>query len=236
MPPKPLKILPVKKKPVEDKFPDLNPSLPKHPFFLIVNAPPASGKSNVTANIMVDGRLYPKGYFDRVMLISPTCRFDQTLSSLIEKYEDLTVIDDPELLSNLDVVLDDIVKEQKDNPTVRTLLVLDDCLGFIDGKTRSGGLNTLCTRYRHYGLSVAVLSQSFRRLPSTIRKCASNILIFRVHSGKERQAIEEDVGELFGEEFMQLHAKCMEKPYGFMNVNLNQMRIYDQFDDDPIYK
>lgn len=76
---------------------------------------------------------------------------------ILYKYDDIIKIDED--LDELNSILDEIKEQQNQIPEdlrENILIVIDDCLGFL-----KKGFANLCSRYRHYKISMIVTSQAF---------------------------------------------------------------------------
>jgi len=221
----------------------LNPILPKHAFLMLLVAPPKRGKSNLVMNILANENYYGEcntgeDYFSEIWYFSPTCEFDNTTSSVIEKIENLIMISDPSDLSNLTSLIKNIVKDRaektkeyvKDKVPIherdKALIVLDDCIGFFTKE-----LEVLCTRYRHFGISIIITSQQFRKIPLLCRNCCNALIFFDLGAPKELLKIEEEFGCHYGEDFMDLADKAIERQYDFCFMNHDAQKLYKNFSE-----
>jgi hypothetical protein len=222
-----LKILKVKDLMKKDsRFDKLDPILLKPPFLLIINGSVRSGKSNMIINMIYNDNFYKK-VFDNIVYISPTVNLDNTLQHLDE---DIIKVDNPEYL---DETLKKIVESQEDieNENEHTLIIIDDCLGFLK---RGSYLTYLATRYRHFRISLIITSQDFRSVPNIIRANASGYLIFKTSNKKEYKKLEDEFGSLFPN-FQELYEMCTNKLYSFMFLNLRNLNVYSDF-EKLVYK
>lgn len=205
------------------RFDNLDDRLIKPPFLILFQGNVKSGKSNLVMNILYNTNLYHK-IFDQVIFISPTIHQDLTLEKMTED-EEIIKLDNPE---DLDDILKNIVasQEEPENKNDHLLIIIDDCLGYI----KSGSyLNFLCTRYRHFRLSLIITSQDFRSIPNKIRQNASAYIIWRTNNKKELNKILEEFGGVF-EDFEKHYKEATDKPYNFLFMNLRNLSLYHNFD------
>jgi hypothetical protein len=95
---------------------------------------------------------------------------------------------DPEVLQGLM----DIQSENSQNPC---FVIFDDCL---DQKAFASQLFlNLTTTYRHYNISIYILSQYLYKVPPTVRECASRVALFRLTTKRSLQACYESFGGFF---------------------------------------
>jgi hypothetical protein len=225
-----LKVKDVKKKinPLDKK---LHPNLPRHPFLQLLCAPPKAGKSNLIMNMLFNQEFYnAQEYWDEVIFISPTAEYDHTLKNFLPMLENCVRITDPEEIVNLEGILREICKGQadlkkKNEEMKRILIVLDDCISFLKP------IAVLCSKYRHYNLSIIITSQSFRSIPLITRNCAGSVIIFHLNSGKEWEKITEEHGDNFSSDFESIAKKNTEVKYSFVMLNNESMKMTSGFND-----
>lgn len=208
------------------KFAHIKEPLLRPPFIGVVNGGVRSGKSNVLMNFIYNKEFYHET-FDKIIFISPTVNNDITLKHLAED-DDIIKIDDE--LDNLDSILKTIVETKEDNEDEKKeyyLIILDDCLGYI--KPRSYA-SYLCSRYRHFKLSLIFTSQNFRSIPNIIRTNATFYLIFRTTNKKEEIKYEEEFSGIF-KNWDELYEEGTSEPYSFLYLDLRKCCAYKNFDE-----
>lgn len=222
----PLKILKVKTMTEYDKrFKNLNPPLMKPPFLGVINGSVRTGKSNLLMNLIYNNSFY-KGMFDKIIYISPTVHNDATLKHLKEDEDVMKISDD---LDELDMILHKIVElkdKDEDEHGLYYLIILDDCLGYIKPKSY---VSYLCSRYRHYRLSLIFTSQNFRSIPNIIRTNASFYILFKTTNRKEYKKYIEEFGGLF-KKFDEIYDEATEQPYNFLYIDLRNLHALHNFD------
>lgn len=235
-----LKVKDIKKKP-HPLDNTLHPHLPRHSFLMLMIAPPRSGKSALIANLLANPNFYNAlEYFDFVYYVGPTQKFDRTTMHYLPRLDNVIQIDDHETLSNLDVLLKEMMDSQmkrlkEDDPKTgkklemeRILLVLDDMLGYL---TQNEALSNLCTRYRHYNISIIITSQSFRKIPLVIRNCAGHIIFFKLNNEKELEKISDEYGDSYHVNFMNIAKQITSKKYDFVYLDNENLKLYKNFTD-----
>jgi len=223
-----LEVLPVRiAKDIRDaKFKKLPPILMKPPFLTIIQAPVRSGKSNLIMWLVYKWYYH---IFDEIIYISPTIQNDKTLKYL---YKDKTIIKVNENLEDLDSILSIIVDEQNEideEDRDHKLIVLDDCLGFLNKS-----LAHLCSRYRHYKLSIIITSQSFRSVPVICRVNSSQYILFRTNNKKELAKLEEEFSGNFPS-FMDLYNRGTQEKYSFLYLDNEKIEAHRNF-TELLYK
>lgn len=224
------KILRVKSKAEHsEKFKSLLKPLLKPPFILIPCGSVRTGKSTLVMNFIYNREFYHE-MFDKVIFISPTAHNDLTLTHLAEDDEVIKITED---LENLDDILKTIVETKQEDEEEREkhyLIILDDCMGLIKPKSYA---TYLCTRYRHYKLSLIITCQSFRSLNNVIRTNASGYLIFKTNNKKEYDKMEAEFGGLY-KHFEELYNYATEEPYSFLFLNLRDVTAHKNFESENI--
>ena len=239
----PLDILKVKdpKSKINKLDEKLHPHLPRHAFLMLLIAPPRSGKSALIANLLANPSFYNAlEYWQEVFYVSPTQSFDKTTMHYLSKLDNVIQIDDDNTLRNLDLFLKEIMDgqmkrlEQTDRKTgkplemERLLIVLDDMLGYLNS---NDALPNICTRYRHYNMSFIITSQSFRRLPLTIRNCANQIVFFKMNNEQELEKIMDEYGGSYHNNFINIAKSITSKKYDFVYLNHDELKLYRNFTD-----
>jgi hypothetical protein len=228
------KILPVEiKKKVRKEWQNVPDFLPRHEFMMCVVASPRSGKSCLLMNLLYNKAFNYAERFDRVIFVSPTLEQDLTLEHIVGD-EDIIKFAKPEHFNNLDDIMSEIVESQKNKKDESCLLILDDMIG----RLRTREIALLAAKYRHYGMSCCLTSQSLKAIDPVIRSCASHWVLFSTHNQKERDNIE----DLFAgfPDFMSHYDKATRERYGFLYVDINKQRLYKNFElklfdkDEPV--
>jgi hypothetical protein len=223
----PLQVLPVKKPSRKQDFKIPNPLL-EPPFTYVFVAPTKSGKGVLTVNLLKNINFGYRGVFDEIYYISPTVMLDDTLNKAVAEDDEIIKIHDEKDLEQIDTILDEIVKMQKETPNderQHKLIVLDD---MIDYFTNHGRLNTLPALSRHYKLSFIVCSQVYVGLPVKLRKNASAYMVFKIYNNKDLKTLEEEVGANF-HEFIENYHTATEERYDFLYINNREMELYHNF-------
>lgn len=233
---KELTILPVRKQAEEED--DLNPVLPRHAFLMLLIAPPRAGKSNLIANLLCNPAFYYNkkdplnpSYFSEIFYFSPTSKFDATTKMYLKKLNNAIQIHEPGELEHMDTYMNEIMRTQAEwneddpEPRKKILFVIDDCLGIIE---RNKGIASLATKYRHYSISIIVTSQSWRRLPSTIRNCATCLIFFNLVSHKEYIKLYEEHCQSVPMYWDLL--PLLDRKYQFFYYHLEKQELYHNFD------
>jgi hypothetical protein len=225
-----LSILPVKKHNKKPEF-DLPEVFPSTAFSFLITAPTRSGKSVAIVNLLYNDSINLKKQFPagNIFYISPTVQLDDTLKAVM-KDDDIVKIDDFESLDNLDTILSEIIKEQKETPEddrEKILIIVDDCIDYLK---KSKVLSNFITKNRHFLCSLIITTQSFRSVAPLIRKNVTCHLFYKMYNTKEIEAINEEILSGF-EDGLKYYKIATEKPYSFLYANCRQMELYERFEN-----
>ena len=215
-----LKVLDVNKP--KSNFVQVHPNLMSVPNFTLIISPPASGKTLLLVNMVY--RFFGDVY-DEIYWCSPTLTHDNTLDSSIKKDETIIKISEADDLQNINKIIKFIIESQKEKLDAgeeieNILLVLDDCISFVNGKE----LLKLATMYRHLRISVWVSIQKMKLLNNTIRACASDVISFQIPNKKQRDAFFEEFNVFPNIE--DYYEECTDEKYNWMRMDLRNMKIF----------
>ena len=228
---KKVNIYPVKKP--NDKDPRwlkmTNDYIPKHPFNMLLCAKPKQGKSNLIVNLLYNPDFDFKKKFDNIIYISPSVMGDKTLENNVVIDDDITKIHED--LDDLDPIISAIMDEQLDNKEESLLLILDDLVGNIKGKV----ISKLSAKYRHYNISMIVVSQNYKSYSVLTRNSASQFILFKTHNKKEVEKIIEEIGSNFGKEFEEHYNKATDERHHFLVVDVENGQLVKDF-NELLYK
>ena len=225
---KTLKILPIKEmKESKRKKKKNNPILPQPPFLCCLVAGVSSGKSTFIMNCLYNKNFY-SNYFDTIYWFSPSVHNDKTTRFV---NDDPSIITVSEKLDQLDQLLLGIVEHQvKTENEDDVLVILDDCLGYL----RSGGIEKLCAKFRHYHISLFISVQSWKALPVVCRYNTQYWLIWKLNNKKMFDAINEEMIQLFPD-FEQYYKEATKNKYSFAFCDMKNGIIRKNF-DEILYK
>ena len=218
-----LRVLPVKKLKNTKPRKQIAKGLPIPPFCWNLLAPVRSGKSNFACNILFNSRWGYDEFFDKKYYISPTVLNCKTCWAIREDPE-ITLITDN--LDELDEILQAIVEEQKEedpDDLPHTLVVLDDCLGYLNK-----GHDNLCSRFRHLNLSIITMSQQFRKFGVVNRANSDYWNIWKMNSNKELMKMDEEFENIF-KGFRKYYEIATKKKYDFLFVDMKEMELKHNF-------
>lgn len=228
------KILPVKiDRKKHEKWADVDEMLPIHPFAVLAQAPPKSGKTNWCVNMLLNPEFNWLNRFHRIIWVSPTIMSDKTAAPLhrvidpeIEDnpYSDKVKIFTDSDLDNIDGIIESIVEDQRENPEITTLIILDDCIG----KMKNGEFGRLYAKYRHNNLSLLGISQTFKSFDVISRASANGYVLFKTYNQKEKQKIMEELSGF--PDIEKMYDEVTDRKHSFLWINIENQAVYDNFD------
>ena len=222
---KKLEILPVKTE--ENRSIKYIPYPLQQPNFLMcICGPCRSGKGVLLMNILLNKSYGYKKYFKKIIYISPTLPSDKT-GKILYDYDEIIKITDN--LEQLNEILKIIVNAQNEEEEKESLLVvIDDCLGLLG--SNNSYFSTLCSKYRHYNMSIIVTTQNFRSIPLICRNNASSYIIFETHNKKEIEKMEDEFDGMYPN-FLNLYKEATKKKYSFLYLDREIVSAWKKFDE-----
>lgn len=226
------KILPVKKDESTNPFWSHVPKfLPIHPFCMLMNAPPKSGKSNLLVNLLLNTCFDYVHKFKNIYWVSPTVTSDKTTEPIMKILNDesendlkdiITIFTDDDL-DDMNALIKAIIETQVDSPEP-SLIIMDDCIG----KMKGGEFGKLCAKYRHFNLSIIGISQSFKSFDTISRNSASHYILFKTYNEKEEEKMIEELNGF--PNIKKYYDEATQEKYNFLYINIEEQIIMKNFD------
>ena len=228
------KVLPIKDdegmvaKPHHEYLPDVGVGVPGRGSLLVMLSPRNTGKSTIISNLFLNPNFYGEDFFDECYIISPTINVDRTSRHLAKRFTTFDTYS-PEVIQG--IIRSQLAFSDEDRPEIA--MVLDDCVGMMDKEVAN-----LCTRSRHYGIKLLVISsQKFRgALDPIIRANATDLIVGSPFPNqREITAISEEFGDMFGgpDKWLELYKKATPKKYDFGYMKLtNPPRFFKKFEEE----
>lgn len=219
---------------IPDPVIKIHEHLPIYPSYSVVVGSGGSGKTLMLVSLFEKIKKVFKG---RLVVFT-----NSHVNTLIESVERLNgVIHQSIYNSKGEDIIEKILsfqkklKEQKQK-LKPILIVLDD---FIDNdimNKRRSSLTKLFTMGRHYNVSVIVTSQSFKLLPSSVRKLSHYYFLYGTGNNTERKTIANELcGMLSENDFLDLFDDITSNKYSFMLIDTNKSRILKNM-NEVVYK
>jgi len=206
--------------------------LPQPHFTQCIIGPSMSGKGIVWLNTFFREDMMG-GVYDVIIVVSPTISNDRN-SYIIKESKHCILYDDP---TQLDNIVDELMEIQEvgegeildDKPKI--LLVLDDCLGFLDKRTSN--MTKFISKNRHYSVSVVCVIQSYRFLNNAIRSNSHYFVIKKLNNQLEENKVAEEIGTTFCKvnDFKNYYYYATEGRYDFLYCDMRLRRLYKNYDE-----
>jgi len=204
--------------------------LPKNMHFIyVIIGKRGSGKSNLLLNAL-QHKIFYKGYFDNIFMLSPTAQNDKKFKKLLEELDD----DDKFYNDCNDTTIQEIIdkittfNDEWDNNKrePRNLIIFDDCIADMPKSTTKSLFNKLIISNRHLKTSIIITSQKFNLLNTTIRANIDMISFFKNDNSQEKKGFLDE----YGIDEKILNAICVNN-HDFMHVSFcsGVPLYYDKF-------
>ena len=208
---------------------------------MVIAGPSGCGKTLLIVSMITDLYLRRDGksVFKRVYVFSPSVHADPAWQPVkhfaqhtlkVDPEEEEWAFDryDPEALSNIIATQREITakaKERKLKRMFNVLIVVDDFADNPAFSRRDALLHSLFTRGRHAYISTIVATQKYRALSPIIRVNATALVVFRLRSEQELQAIVEEISAVYPKDvIIRMLRHATDEPYSFLFVDLSAKR------------
>lgn len=106
----------------------------------------------------------------------------------------------------------------------RILIIFDDLVGSLLFTNKKGDtFKTLNTNHRHMSVSIFMVSQAYKEIPKTVRTNFTCLILFKIFSAKEIEAIHEEYPmDLQSKEWEEVYNYCTNEPHGFMFFDIKK--------------
>lgn len=205
--------------------------IPKHPCRVLFSGQTGSGKSNLMISMLTRPEFY-KGYFKHILIISPNIDSDKNYMHLKKHHDDQLKLPPRKRINYMFYrtyepdAMDALMayRMQAVEKGVRTpfLIILDDILEHKP-LLNSSFLQALVTRGRHLSISVFIATQSYMRIPRTIRLNCSDVIWYMPRNvGELKRVYDELVRDMTMDTFTELTNAVFSKPYTFLQFRIGR--------------
>ena len=217
-----IRVLDTQKNNIPQKSAAKEGILPKFPFSMVISGRSGSGKSQLLLNILSRPEMYGD-YFHAILVFSPTANdLDDTYDALDIPKENFIKTFDSSMLQNILDNRKKLIKEKGIEfvaKNSRVLLIFDDMIAekkFLESPENL----KLFTLLRHYLCSVIILSQSFKKIPRSIRINANFLAIFPSLESEIMVLLEEVTPSgITKKDFRKVIDYCTSDKYSFLSIN-----------------
>ena len=186
-------------------------------FFLLVCGAPGSGKSSLWINLITkkENNTYFRK-FDKILIFSNSFK---TITKEIHL--------PPERIFDGITELEDVIESVRDSDD-KILMILDDVVA--DVKSESFMLKLIYNR-RHLagGISIILTSQVYNKVPLSIRKASSDLILFTTGNKKELKSVYNDFINIPEDAFQKITQYCFKSKHDFMVYTTDSGSFYKNF-------
>ena len=127
--------------------------------------------------------------------------------------------------------ISEIQKERGTKKLYSILIVIDDVADRPDITRSSQPIHECFVRARHAMVSTIISVQKFRALNPLIRVNATDLIVFRLRSQQDLEAVAEETSALTQgkKNFLSLYQEATKDPYSFLYIRLASPDIEDMF-------
>ena len=212
--------------------------VPQLPTRSIIVAPSGGGKTTLLVSLILD--IY-RGCFARIYVFSPTALLDDAWKPVTEYAEKALMQEEPclhdafaeaRLLQIFEKhhKITALSKQQNRTRLFGGLVIVDDYADNQSVVRSSRALHELYVRGRHAGLSCLCSVQKYRVLHPIIRVNATDLIVFRLRSQAEQEAIVEENSAAYGRKVTaEILDTTTSEPYSFLWGNLRATQKEDLF-------
>ena len=192
------------------------PYIPDHPYRIFIIGGPGSGKTNALLNLINN---LPD--IDKIYLYAKD-RYEKKYQYLINKSEKvgLNHFNDPKAFKEYSNDMQDVYKNIEDyNPIKKrkVLIVFDDMIADMINNKLNPIVTELFIRGRKLNISIAVITQSYFKVPKDVRLNSTHFFIMKIPNKRELQQIALNHSSVFDfKDFMEINKKCTTEPYFFL--------------------
>jgi len=197
-------------------------TLPRFPFSMLISGRSGSGKTNVLINLLSRKEFYGH-YFHYTIVFSPTAGEGDDM------YDNLKLPKENIKNEFSEEDLNEIIKHRKEliekkgidwvAKNSRMLIILDDVIANTQFLNSQDALK-LFALLRHYLCSVIVLTQSYRKIPRSLRLNVNGTIIFPATQSEIEILLDEITPpNMKKREFEQCINHCTQEQYSFLYIN-----------------
>ena len=199
--------------------------LPKPCFRLVVVGCSHSGKSNMLKNLLTLREYGYKDYYgENIFIFSKTLELDDTWKSM--KHVPKT-----HLYTKWDEDMVRQILEYSKGLKRGCLFVLDDLISDGDAFNRKNSnlLSELFYTGRHWGVSLAILSQRYHAIQPALLANASAVIVFRLKTKREQEAFQDSM--TMYDDLDRKYDYATKERFSFLYMNLATGKCYRCFEE-----
>ena len=193
------------------------PSIPDHPYRILMIGGSGSGKSNALLNLIENQPdidqiyLYAKNLYE--------AKYQYLIN--IRKKVGLKHFNDPKAFIEYSNDMQDVYKnidEYNIDKDRKILIVFDDMIAdMINNKKLNSIVTELFIRGRKLNISLVFITQSYFKVPKDVRLNTTHFFIMKIPNKRELQQIAlNHSSDIDFKDFIKIYKKCTDEPYSFL--------------------
>ena len=203
---------------------DIDDSIPKPlpqqlNFFMLVCGKPASGKTSLILNLICKNNKVYNKKFNRIFVYSPSLitMKDEPFGDLPKDQQYTELRED-----NLEYALS-LIKDSGE----KVLFILDDVVNDMKRNGVLTLLNKMLMNRRHLAgaggsCSFIITTQVYNKIPISIRKTATQIILYQTKNKREIETIYEELVLIPREDFFSILKYCFNERFNFIYIDVNK--------------
>lgn len=210
-------------------------------FISLFCGAPGSGKSSLLLSMLKSKAVYKKA-FKHIFYFVPEASYMSVLNHPLTDKDNTLIFHELDAEA-LDATHDYLIalrkfNDEMDRPQEHSLLIIDDFANDLKDVEVEKALKRILVKSRHLMVATCITLQGYIMAPRSIRKLASNLIIFKPQNQAEWKAlIEEHLGNLEKKDAEQLYKYAFDVPYAHLDIdtkkpsremfskNFNQLRL-----------
>ena len=192
-------------------------------FITLFCGAPGSGKSSLLLSMLNDKAAYKKA-FKNIFYFVPEASFMSVKDHPLSHNKSTTVFHELNAEA-LDATYEYLValrrfNEEMDLPDEHSLLIIDDFANVLKDVDIEKALKRILVKSRHLLCATCITLQGYIMAPRSIRKLATNIILFKPQNIAEWKAlVDEHLGTLDKKDAEKLYKYVFDEPYRHLDID-----------------
>jgi hypothetical protein len=199
--------------------------LPNHPSRAAFIGPSGSGKTNLLTTMLLEPHMF-YNYFDKIVIFSPSFDADDNYKAIAKKYDKVKTRTEIDVHKKLNIeAINEIMEEQQDvietdgvHKAKCILMLFDDVINEKEMNDKT--LVNLFFRGRHLSISTWITSQSYKKVPRSVRLNLTHLYIFAPSADESKMISVEQRNVMISEkELDKMIRFYTKKRFNFFQIN-----------------
>jgi hypothetical protein len=200
------------------------PNVPnRNGFITLFSGAPGSGKSSLLLSMLKSKAVFKK-QFKHIFYFVPEASYMSVVNHPLTDKDNTLIFHELDAEA-LDATHDYLIalrkfNDEMDRPQEHSLLIIDDFANDLKNIEVERALKKILVKSRHLMVATAITLQGYIMAPLSIRKLASNIILFKPQNQAEWKAlIEEHLSGLEKKDTDQLFKYAFDEPYAHLDID-----------------